>query len=152
MQARRAVASENHVAKGLGAFDMQSAFAQAVGDSLEGGKAAILRPERRRELVAAAVRVGLRPFAANLIMAAVQDASRHGDRFAGAEGEEEAAGTRANPARNDVVVPAPRIEKPTVARSRVMLFIAATMALAVGLFCLLVGWISGGGDGSAPLR
>ncbi|MCA9294405.1 MAG: hypothetical protein KDA20_11390 [Phycisphaerales bacterium] len=52
-----------------------------VADALEGGRAAILRPERRRELVANAQAMGLRPFDANLIIAIVQDGARRGERM-----------------------------------------------------------------------
>lgn len=74
-----AVATENRSAAGLSALDARWVFAVQVTRTLDGGKAAILTPERRRELVAGAVRMGLRPFDANLVIAIVQDAARRGE-------------------------------------------------------------------------
>ncbi len=50
--------------------------ARMAADAIEGGRAAIIRPEVRRRLVAAAVGMGLRPFDANLVIAIVQDDAR----------------------------------------------------------------------------
>lgn len=61
------------------AADARFRFASHVARHLEGGKAAILRPERRDLLVAGAVREGILPFDANLVIALVQDATRRGD-------------------------------------------------------------------------
>lgn len=61
------------------AADARFRFASQVARHLEGGKAAILRPERRDLLVAGAVREGILPFDANLVIALVQDATRRGD-------------------------------------------------------------------------
>lgn len=47
--------------------------------SLEGGKAALLRPEKRRSLLIAARTLGLRDFDANLVIAIVQDGVRSGE-------------------------------------------------------------------------
>jgi hypothetical protein len=74
-EVRRNVAQENHAASALSPFDARLIFAQHVGVALEGGRAAILRPERRQALIAQAKRLGLRPFDANLVIAIVQDAA-----------------------------------------------------------------------------
>lgn len=71
------VAKENLAASVLSPFDARLIFAQQVEANLEGGRAAILRPQRRRELVTQARRLGLRPFDANLVIAIVQDAAVH---------------------------------------------------------------------------
>lgn len=73
--ARRDIARENHEAA-LAADDARAAFAVEVARAIEGGKAALLRPEVRRSLVEAAQGKGLRAFDANLIIAVVQDAVR----------------------------------------------------------------------------
>lgn len=78
-RAAGSVATENRSAGGLSAIDARWVFAVQVTRTLDGGKAAILTPERRRELVAGAVRMGLRPFDANLVIAIVQDAARRGE-------------------------------------------------------------------------
>lgn len=72
------VASANRHAAALTPDDARWVFANQVRDSLEGGRAAILPPNRRRDLVAAALRQGLRPFDANLVIAIVQDEARTG--------------------------------------------------------------------------
>lgn len=63
----------------LVASDARFRFASEVARQLEGGKAAILRPERRDVLVARAERDGILAFDANLVIALVQDATRRGD-------------------------------------------------------------------------
>lgn len=77
--ARPDVARENLEAAGLRVEDVRTAFAADVSRALDGGRAAILAPERRRRLVGAAVARGLRAFDANLVIAIVQDAAREGD-------------------------------------------------------------------------
>lgn len=84
--ARRAVEGENRRAAGLAArgdaraeSDVRRIFAWRAAQSLEGGRAAILRPDSRRRLVSEARRFGLRAFEANLIIAVVQDSARRGE-------------------------------------------------------------------------
>jgi hypothetical protein len=67
------VAAANARAASLTSDDARWIFAQRVRQSLEGGRAAILPPDRRHELVASATREGMRPFDANLVIAIVQD-------------------------------------------------------------------------------
>lgn len=79
-RARRSeVARENHVAAMLSPFDARMIFAEQVARRLEGGGAAILRPQVREGLVAQAHRLGMRTFDANLVIAIVQDAARRGE-------------------------------------------------------------------------
>lgn len=75
---RADVARENHLSASMDVRDAMAAFAVEIAQSLEGGSAAILRPERRRALVASAVSRGFRPFDAHLAIAVVQDAVRSG--------------------------------------------------------------------------
>lgn len=75
-RARRDAARENRLASELSPEDARIILAARVAEAIEGGKAAMLRPDRRRELVAAGVRMGLRPFDSNLVIAIVQDAAR----------------------------------------------------------------------------
>lgn len=77
--ARRDIARENHSAAAMPAGDPRLDFATVVKSSLEGGRAAILRPERRRDLMTRADALGLRPFDANLVIAVVQEAARRGE-------------------------------------------------------------------------
>ncbi len=120
------VAEENRraasFARGLAMDDARRLFAARVADSLEGGRAAILRPNRRRELVAAAIHMGLRPFDANLVVAIVQDAARTGD---GALGDD--AMSRLE------LVRAPRHRKvrTLVVRAALVIGLAAIVAVAL---------------------
>lgn len=82
LAARREVAQENHAAVGLRPGDPRLVLALDTARALDGGKAAILRPERRRQLVASATNLGLRPFDAHLVIAVVQDAARRGEGVA----------------------------------------------------------------------
>lgn len=58
--------------------DPRWAFAVLVASRIEGGRAAILRPEVRERLVCLGKKLGIRPFDAALTIAMVQDAARRG--------------------------------------------------------------------------
>jgi hypothetical protein len=73
-----AVTTENCAAAQLAPTDARWAIAAATAAAIEGGTAAIIRPESRQRLVSLATSLGLRPFDANLIIAIVQDAARSG--------------------------------------------------------------------------
>lgn len=76
--ARAAIARENRSAAGVSATDARWVVAVRAAEALEGGRLAMLRPEKRRHISTLATRLGLRPFDANLIMAIVQDSARAG--------------------------------------------------------------------------
>ena len=59
------------------------AFAARVASQIEGGRAGVLRPERRERLLRLAQNLGIRPFDAALIIAMVQDAARRGETTPG---------------------------------------------------------------------
>jgi len=124
--ARRAVAFENITASTLAPTDVRSIFATTVASSLEGGRAAILTPVRRRELVAAAVDMGLRPFDANLAIAVVQDAARSGERLSSPS---VIGGLR--------LLRAP--EPPSRAAGRLL---GLAIAIAAAVVAILVAWFS----------
>lgn len=75
---RMEVARENHAASSLDADDARWVFAVLVSKVLDGGRAAILAPDRRRLLMVNAREMGLREFDANLVIAIVQDCVRTG--------------------------------------------------------------------------
>ena len=75
---RMEVARENHAASSLDADDARWVFAVLVSKVLDGGRAAILAPDRRRLLMGNAKEMGLREFDANLVIAIVQDCVRTG--------------------------------------------------------------------------
>lgn len=72
------IAQANAHSSRLTEDDARWIFAQRVQGALQGGRAAILPPSTRQELVSSAVRAGLRPFDANLVIAIVQDDVRSG--------------------------------------------------------------------------
>jgi hypothetical protein len=102
------------------------AFAKLVEESIEGGRAAIIRPETRRELAAAAESQGLRPFEAQLTIAMVQDAARHGEVLARAE--RSADERRARHVPRDMTPGAPTVAAPAHARH---LMLAVAMGLVI---------------------
>lgn len=73
------IAYENACATMIQPADARWIFALRASGSLQGGKAAVLTPTKRRELIGAAVQAGIREFDANLIIAVVQDAARRGE-------------------------------------------------------------------------
>ena len=77
-ETRRDVARENRLASTLSPQDARWRLAVDAASSLEGGRAAMLTPERRKRLLARANVLGLRPFDANLVIAVVQDAAMEG--------------------------------------------------------------------------
>lgn len=77
------VAAENlsahSFATGVGNTDPRWLLAIKASTLLEGGKAAMLRPHNRRELMTLAKFMGLRAFDAGLVIAVVQDGARSGE-------------------------------------------------------------------------
>ncbi len=81
-RARRAIENENYRAARLAYeqdHDVRRILAIEASQALEGGRAAILAPQLRRDLVEHGAKLGLRPFEANLIIAVVQDGARRGE-------------------------------------------------------------------------
>jgi hypothetical protein len=124
---RRAVALENRLAGDLPDTEPYEELARRTIDPIQGGRAAVLPPEVRRRLVAGAVRSGMRPFEAHLVLAAVQDAARHGEVRPTGRGESAAASRRSE-----------RLAQ------RVMLVVVLVVVLALAIFVGLVAWIVSG--------
>lgn len=124
---RRAVAMENHLARDLAQTSPYEQLAKEAIDSIQGGRAAVLPPEVRRRLVAGAVRTGMRPFEAHLVLAAVQDAARHGEVQP--------------PRHRERATSAARHER---LAQRVMLAVVLVVVLASAIFVGLVAWIVSG--------
>ena len=76
---------ENRAAAGLSGDDARLILALRASSLLEGGRLAMLRPERRERLVSMATRLGLRPFDAHLVIAIAQEAARRGERVDGGD-------------------------------------------------------------------
>jgi hypothetical protein len=66
-------------AEPLATSDARWVFAARVASQIEGGRAAILRPERRDRLMRTARALAIRPFDASVIIALVQDTARRGE-------------------------------------------------------------------------
>jgi hypothetical protein len=64
---------------GVGNTDPRWLLAVKTSSLLEGGRAALLRPDRRKIVLDLAQHMGLRPFDANLVIAVVQDSARAGE-------------------------------------------------------------------------
>lgn len=77
-QQKRDVARENLLASALPTTDVRWILATKAAQAIEGGRAALLRPEARKRLLSEARSMGLRPFDANLVLAIVQDQARIG--------------------------------------------------------------------------
>lgn len=122
------VAAENRAAAGLEASDARWVLAVLTTQSLEGGRAAVLGPERRQRLLRLATGLGLRAFDANLVIAIVQDAARAGEEPLG-------AGTESRL----------RLVRPPQPAARANTFpwmaAAAAVALAALLFRALLAWV-----------
>lgn len=117
--ARRQVALENHASSSLSVQDVRDVLSAAVVSSLEGGRAAILRPQVRRQLVASAVSMGLRPFEANMVIALVQESTRRGE-----------------PQPRAMLVPLRSHHAPQALK-----IIALALAIAAAILAALVAWI-----------
>ncbi len=122
------VAAENAAAATLSATDARWIFAVRVSEHLDGGKAAVLTPDRRQRLLRLATNIGLRPFDANLIIAIVQDEARHGVTPSPLNAETEQRLALVRPAQPHAR-PAPWIS------------IALAILIAGLLFFALVGWV-----------
>jgi len=128
--ARREVARENLLASALPAMDTRWMLALKVQHALEGGVAAMLRPEVRQRLIADAKHMGLRPFDANLVIAIVQDRTRAGLPVGGPETDSRLA---------MVGAPAPRGASTQNLNAFRLLMLAASIGLLVGAY--VVNWI-----------
>lgn len=133
------VRRENVAAAGLSATDARWVLAVRVAESLDGGRAAVLTPEKRRRLVALATRMGLRPFDANLVIAIVQDSARSGER---PMGPEVAGRLSLIPAPGSVPAEADGVERSSSVWA-VAMPVAAAVALAVVLLQAMIGWVTG---------
>ena len=108
--------------------DARWVLAVQAAASIQGGRAAVLSPERRRRLQAIAANLGLRPFDATLVLAVVQDAARTGSDPLNAETEQRLALIRpAEPGATD--------------RERVLTMATASLALGAAMFAALLAWV-----------
>lgn len=120
----------------MSALDARWVFAVQVAREIElsgAPSAGVLAPERRRNLVRLATRLGLRQFDANLVIAIVQDGSRTGE------------GASAGLSRevNDRLTLVRRAEaKRSLSARELATWFVATVCLAVAIGLALTKWIS----------
>lgn len=126
-QREREVAEANRSASAISPDDTRWIFALRVAEQLDGGRAAVLAPEKRRRLLSLGRRLGLRPFDANLLIAIVQDGARRGESPSDAD-----AGASL------------RVVGPAEPRRRGWLaWLIATAALTAGIVAALIAWVRG---------
>lgn len=137
---RETIIRENTRAAQLSAGDARVIFATRVQQSLEGGKAAILRPDRRRALMTLSSELRLRAFDANLIIALVQDAARRGEVVASVSSTQPPTHVKqlieADEAKEILAMMAPA-QKDTTTRDRIILAVVLALAILVGLVALV---------------
>ena len=132
---REDVKRANRLAAKLPADDARLIMAARVAESLSGGKAAILRPERRVSLLRMATRLGIRPFDANLIIAVVQDSARRGETLADIEADD-----RLGPITHPEFARSRRERNLFWRRVRIVLAAAAIAGIAL---TWLTNWVGG---------
>ncbi len=125
------IALENRSAAGIGPDDPRWVLAVRAAQLIEGGRAAILTAQKRRELTRLAIRMGLREFDAALVIAIVQDAAR-----SGRGGGVIVPVAQDTMARLRLVSPAEPCAKP----AEVVWFVAS-FALACALFAVAARWL-----------
>lgn len=132
---------ENQSAAQLTEDDARRILALRVSEAIQGGRAALLTPERRARLMTISRTLGLRPFDASLIIAIVQDAARRGEH----------TDTQRSHSRL-ALIPAPpksamhKAARHTRARLRTAV-ISASAAIALGTLLLiaLIRWLTRAG-------
>ncbi len=140
-EAARDIARENEqairAARTLAPEDARRILLRRASREIEGGRAAIIRPEVRRRLLQTAERLGVRPFDANLVIAVVQDRARRGEDPASAEAHATAVTT---------TLPHPRVQREQQVRHAWMLArrVVAAGTIAVLILALLTRWLTQG--------
>ncbi len=128
-RARAAVGAENHQAA-MQAPDPRDPLwilAERTAASLEGGRAAVLSPEKRARLIGLGTDLGLRAFDSHLVIAIVQDGARTGDRAVAGE-----------PARRLGLLGGRRSRAGGLA---IGVRLSAAALLAVAMVSVVIGWI-----------
>ena len=86
--ATRDIARENRRAASLSQSEAREILTLRVTELLQGGRAAILTPERRSRAIRIARMLGVRDFDAHLVIAVVQDRARRGEISLPATGQD----------------------------------------------------------------
>jgi hypothetical protein len=123
------VAFENGWAAMLQPLDARWVMALDVWNTIEGGRAAMIAPSKRRELIAAGVARGMREFDANLVIAIVQDAARRGEM------------PPIDPAGSVISASLAMLKPARKPLSRRLVALAGTVLLALSFFAIRVAWL-----------
>ncbi len=126
--ASQPVWAENQSAAKLSAIDARWVLAARTSQSLEGGRAALLTPDKRRLLVRLGNAMGLRAFDAALVIAIAQDAARAGEPL-----------TRSAQDRLAMVRPATNTDR--VRRLEVLGLMTAAFFLGGLFFSIIRAWL-----------
>ncbi|MCA9310779.1 MAG: hypothetical protein KDA21_06205 [Phycisphaerales bacterium] len=132
---REDVRRANRAAAAMTPDDARLIMAARVAESLQGGKAALLRPERRLNLLRMATRLGIRPFDANLIIAIVQDSARRGESL-----DDVQAQGRLSPIPHPALAARRRHSRRFWTRVRT---VVAAVCIAAMALVWLINWIAG---------
>ena len=113
-------------ASSLSEGDVRVLLAMRVSESLEGGRAAILRPDKRARLRKLATSLGLGDFDTSLVIAIVQDAARRGETI-----------------RSERAQGALRLVRPPAKQrsGELLLRIAVALLLATAVVLVLMRWV-----------
>lgn len=146
----------------LTADDARRILALRTAEALDGGRAAVLRPESRRRLLQLAHMLGVRAFDANLVIAIVQDGARRGEtpspNAAASDHRLSIVGAAAH-AAIDHRAAAPidtaelasietlhtrrRWDRPRRAPSAILLQAAAALGVGLVLLLAIIAWLTG---------
>lgn len=126
---RAEIVRENRAASQIPPLDAQAIFGRRVVEQLDGGRCALLTPDRRQRLVAVGKRLGMTTFDSNLVIAQVQDAARRGEDLSRPSVQ----------ARLDLVQDS--LHRKRMVGAGVAI---AVLLLGMGMFMALIGWVEAG--------
>ena len=126
---RTEIIRENRAASQIPPLDAQAIFSRRIVEQLDGGRCALLTPERRGRLIALGKRLGMTTFDSNLVIAQVQDAARRSEDLSRPTVQ----------ARLDLVHES--LQRKRMVGAGVAI---AAMLLGMGLLMALIGWVEAG--------
>lgn len=141
--ARQRIEEENRKSARLSPDDARQIVAMRIARALEGGRAAILTPDIRRDIVTQARRMGLRPFDANLIIAIVQDRARTGEPLDQLDTDGRIRLVRGAGARRGGLTETGKSETAGVGSPSEMVAACIAFGTAVAMVTLLISWTLG---------
>ena len=141
--ARERIERENRSSAKLDVNDARNIVATRIARALDGGRAAILTPDVRRDIVSRAKRMGLRPVAANRLIAIVQDRARCGEPLDDLTGDARIRLVRAPGAKRGGLTETGNAPTDRVGTPSEMVAACIAFGTAVAAVTLLVTWTLG---------